>query len=503
MHDHDLRRLHDAVLGAGPAAPRPLPGPRAVVSASWDRSLRASVDPDRSGPPVVYSGAELRDVRSAHPLAEVVPVVRGALAGTVDASAQLLIVTDADGRILWRDGHPAVRRAADRVLLAEGTQWSENAIGTNAMGTALATQEPIQIYSAEHLVRAYHGWSCAASPIRDPDTGRLLGTLDISGLEASFHPALVGLVAAAAALAEAHLRVRMMARDAALRERYADRVRALGARPGALLSANGRVIATHRMGGPRQGVPERVDVSRAGAVRLPDGRAATLEPLSRGWLLRASGEGRPARTAVGGRAPALPPAPRHTLSLLFLGRERPVVTLDGEAVPLGRRACELLALLAVSPEGRTAERLAVDLYGEAGRSATVRVEMHRLRRLAGAVVRGSRPYRLAVRADADFLEVRRLLAANDVRGAAACYRGVLLPRSDAPGIRDLREELAATLRRSALELRDSELLWNLVRTDLGRDDLAMHEALVALLPRTSPRAAAARERMRALADDTG
>jgi hypothetical protein len=126
--------------------------------------------------------------------------------------------------------------------------------------------------------------------------------------------------------------------------------------------------------------------------------------------------------------------------------------------------------------------------------------MHRLRRHLGDAVSGSRPYRLRAGVDAGFARVRRLLVDGDVRGAAAGCRGALLPRSDAPEVRAVRGELAATLRRSALELRDSEVLWTLAGTDLGRDDAEVHEALAEPLPRTAPRAAAARARLRAIAD---
>jgi hypothetical protein len=69
---------------------------------------------------------------------------------------------------LWREGHQDVLRRAEGVGLVEGTRWSEDAIGTNAMGTALAEDRALRIHSAEHHVRAYHPWTCAAAPIHDP-----------------------------------------------------------------------------------------------------------------------------------------------------------------------------------------------------------------------------------------------------------------------------------------------------------------------------------------------
>jgi transcriptional regulator of acetoin/glycerol metabolism len=110
----------------------------------------------------------------------------------------VMLVTDAEGHILWRDGAAAVLSHADGVGLFPGTQWSETAIGTNAMGTALAVDAPVQIHSAEHLVRTYHSWTCVAAPVHDPETGAILGAVDISGPLHTVHPALLQLVSATA-----------------------------------------------------------------------------------------------------------------------------------------------------------------------------------------------------------------------------------------------------------------------------------------------------------------
>ncbi|WP_426989907.1 GAF domain-containing protein [Pseudarthrobacter sp. Y6] len=81
---------------------------------------------------------------------------------------------------------PARRRrrpgvAADRLEFSEGADWSEAGIGTNAISEALVTGRPVQLFSAEHLVRTHYEWACTAAPITDPATGRLLGVLDVSG----------------------------------------------------------------------------------------------------------------------------------------------------------------------------------------------------------------------------------------------------------------------------------------------------------------------------------
>ena len=252
-----------------------------MIAESWQRSLAAHIDPDDYRPPLVYAPDEIADIRAAHPLHAVVPLLRKMLVDIADASQHIMIVTDVHGTILWREGAVDVCVQADPVGLCEGTRWAEDAIGTNAMGTTLAVDAPVQIYSAEHLVRTYHTWSCAAAPVHDPDTGRQIGAIDVSGLQ-NFHPAVISLVTATAELAESHLRVHMAIRDERLRAKNMGHLAGLRGEAGALLTPSGRVLATE--GGAW---PDRVDV-RPGSdtVRLGDGREARLEALPEGYLLR-------------------------------------------------------------------------------------------------------------------------------------------------------------------------------------------------------------------------
>ena len=67
-------------------------------------------------------------------------------------------------------------------------------------------------------------------------------------------------------------------------------------------------------------------------------------------------------------------------------------------------------------------------------AVTVRAELSRLRRLVGAELVGSRPYRLLGRVDTDLDQVRRLLARGAVGAALERYPGAVLPGSHAPGV---------------------------------------------------------------------
>src|SRR6185312_1976740 len=129
-----LHEVYDAVLSGAALSGAALSGaglsgaartaPRSLVSDSWRRSLAAHVDPDRLDPPVVHRAGDMEGVRAAHPLGAVLTLV-----SIADEAVHVMIVTDADGTILWREGARSLIRAADSVGLAPGMRWSEDAIG--------------------------------------------------------------------------------------------------------------------------------------------------------------------------------------------------------------------------------------------------------------------------------------------------------------------------------------------------------------------------------------
>jgi hypothetical protein len=195
-----LRRAHETFTEAG-TVPRPV---RSVVADSWRRSARAGVGPDGT-PSVELSDGDLGSYRAEHPLARVMPLFRELL-GTFAADGEhLLAVCDAHGRLLWVEGHPATRRKADRMNFVPGARWSETAVGTNAPGTAVAVDRPVQVFAAEHFIRRVQPWTCAAAPVHDPRTGRVLGAVDITGGDGLAHPHSLGFVQAVARAAESQL----------------------------------------------------------------------------------------------------------------------------------------------------------------------------------------------------------------------------------------------------------------------------------------------------------
>lgn len=196
----ELRHAHEVFTTAG-RLERPV---RSVVGESWRRSARARVSPDGAAR-VELDPDELGPYREGHPLARAMPVIRELMGAYATDGEHLLAVCDAHGRLLWVEGHATTRRRAGRMNFVEGARWSESVAGTNAPGTAIAVDRPVQVFAAEHFLRPVQQWTCAAAPLHDPHTGRVLGAVDITGGNRLAHPHSLAFVQAVARAAESQL----------------------------------------------------------------------------------------------------------------------------------------------------------------------------------------------------------------------------------------------------------------------------------------------------------
>ena len=188
---------------------------------------------------------------------------------------------------------------------------------------------------------------------------------------------------------------------------------------------------------------------------------------------------------------------RAALRVSLLGSERGRLDEGTGTRPLSRRHSEILALLALRPEGWTAEQLAIELLGEQAKPVSARAELSRLRRLVGDRVT-AQPYRLTDEAEVDVLEVERRLEAGDLEGALARYGGELLPFSEVPTIIEVRHRLEAGLREAVLASGDPALLARWIELPSGREDEVACRRLIELLVPGDPRLATALSRLERL-----
>lgn len=202
-----LRSAHDDFVSTGhlDRALRPL------VVESWRRSVDSGINPESALAPIRLDDGRLAEIRATHPLAQVMPVIRRLLVDPAAECGLLVAVSDAAGQLLWVEGDPSLRSRAEQMHFLPGADWSESSAGTNAPGTALAVGGPVQILGAEHLSRPVTPWSCSAAPIHEPETGAVLGVLDLTGGAEVVTPQTLTLVRATVAAVEAELRLARLA----------------------------------------------------------------------------------------------------------------------------------------------------------------------------------------------------------------------------------------------------------------------------------------------------
>lgn len=427
-----LRRAYDRSVSRQPGqCCEPSTIVRPIIAASWARALEAGIDPT-GRPPLMLEPAEtVRAIRQP-PLSAVLPIVDRMLTRVADYAHQAVAVADAAGHILWVSGHAETRQKAARVNLVPGALWSEGACGTNAVGTAIRLDHPLQVFSAEHFKPLLHGWSFAAAPVHHPETEELIGVIVLAGSLKRAHPHGFSMAVAAAQTAEAQLRHEASQRDERLKVEYLERVLSGCADASAVVNPHGRVLLST----PSGWLGSRVSMSAQGAPLPPLTDQVRVEPICRGngfMIIRDCGQSHVADRAV--------------LRLQAMGRERATGTLGRRSFEFTPRHSEILVILAQHPEGMSDDDLAAALYGSAIKSVTIRAEISRLRRLLGTVIR-TRPYRLVADVQADFLDLLAGAGAGSEHPGVrpgAVHHAQLLPASTAPGVVAIRTRIQSAL----------------------------------------------------------
>lgn len=164
------------------------------------------------------------------------------------------------------------------------------------------------------------------------------------------------------------------------------------------------------------------------------------------------------------------PEPGLVLNLLGTAEAR----VDGQRLLLNRRQTEILALLALHPDGLSVERLHALLYGDhAVTFSTLKAEVSHLRHaLSGQLA--SRPYRLLMPIATDVDHVLGLLRRGRVSAAVEAYGGDLLPGTESPALVEMGEYVAVAVREALLA--DPEPDAVLSYSELAPYDTAVLEA---------------------------
>jgi hypothetical protein len=191
------------------------------------------------------------------------PVIQKLLVQDADNDSGMLVaIGDAMGRLLWVEGDQALKAKAASMMFVEGSDWSEASAGTSAPGTALALDHAIQIRRTEHFNLLVHDWSCTAVPVHDPETGAILGVIDITGGDQAVDRHTMPLMEATAVAVQNELLIQRMRS----RRESSDPVTI------ALSSGRGSVIELPR----RKPVPSLNVLGRDEGLLVVDGRSVPV-----------------------------------------------------------------------------------------------------------------------------------------------------------------------------------------------------------------------------------
>lgn len=180
---------------------------RPVILKSWQRCREYGVNPlEGIGRDILNKESLNNWMEENSQMIEIARPYMQTIFLSVEGSGYMVVLTDKSGRILFNCGDPdTLGKATGVIQFVQGANWSEEAVGTNAIGTALALQKAIQISGAEHFCQTHHLWTCSAAPIHNPD-GEIIGCIDISGPIHSVNLHTFGMIVAAVEAIENQLR---------------------------------------------------------------------------------------------------------------------------------------------------------------------------------------------------------------------------------------------------------------------------------------------------------
>ena len=273
--------------------------------------------------PMLRGDLNLAQERNLRLFSRAAPVMELLLEQIVNTDS-MIVLTDAQGTILHTVGDDGFMARANKVALSPGVNWAEQSKGTNAVGTALVEERPTLVHAAEHFMHINSFLTCSAAPIFDP-RGNILGVLDVSGDQRTYHQHTMGLVRMSARMIENHW----------LTDDSGDRVRLhFHIRPefiGTLLEGILVVGADGRIQGANRAALDLLDMSSASVrlhtldslfninlgvlvdhlraplaqpmrLQLPNGRLLHASPRVTGALQRLTGLGEPLPLAASPQA---------------------------------------------------------------------------------------------------------------------------------------------------------------------------------------------------------
>jgi transcriptional regulator of acetoin/glycerol metabolism len=159
-----------------------------IIRNSWMRCVHEHMlDPTRMQEAVIRSNEQVREQQDR--LEEFLQIARYGLESLykqVSSLGYVVLLTNSKGVTVDFIGNLQLDPALKKAGLYLGSDWSEQLVGTNGVGTCLSTGESLTVHLDDHFDATHIPLTCTAAPIYDP-LGEMTAVLDISALTAPTH----------------------------------------------------------------------------------------------------------------------------------------------------------------------------------------------------------------------------------------------------------------------------------------------------------------------------
>ncbi|MFE0251700.1 sigma-54-dependent Fis family transcriptional regulator [Streptomyces sp. NPDC059010] len=258
------------------------PSARPMVVASWQRSIEYNV---KSGS---LDAPYLDNPNLDSPLARAALPILDTLHEQLADDPVSTMITDRNGVVLSRKvSHDGLTTHLNRVRLAPGHVFAERYVGTNGIGTALASGRPVVIAGRQHYVEELREFHCAAVPILHPTRSTLLGAFNLTTIRQGSDGMLMAFARSVAAQIEAEIAAITSRRERALFQDYMEACSS--ARPGPVLALNRDLVMMNEqlsaaVTGPdhyalldhAREIADHPRLEGTRSIALPSGRVAEL-----------------------------------------------------------------------------------------------------------------------------------------------------------------------------------------------------------------------------------
>ncbi len=180
---------------------------RRQIDCSLERSIAVGINQDIKQAPVTFSKEYINDrSQQVRRLVDAATPILEKFHPMLELSRFVVAIADEKAVIVAGTGNDRWSESGMRCGFNIGTSCSEEYIGTNAIGTSLATGEPICVIGEENFVKQWQDSANAATVIRDPFTGEIAGAVCLTCFIKHFHIFALGIVQSIAGMIEERLR---------------------------------------------------------------------------------------------------------------------------------------------------------------------------------------------------------------------------------------------------------------------------------------------------------